>query len=56
MIQEEIEKMDNVTFIWFTDGKGWKKAKNNLRETFNTMPNIYNISDMKKGIMKEIFI
>lgn len=55
MIQEEIQKVDNVTFVWFTDGKGWITAKNNLKETFDTMENIYNILDMKNGIMNKIF-
>ena len=55
MIQEEIQKVDNVTFIWFTDGKGWNRARNNLKETFDTMENIYNILDMKNGIMNKIF-
>ena len=30
-------------------------ARNNLKETFDKMDNIYNIADMKNGIMKEIF-
>lgn len=55
MIQEEIQKVDNVTFVWFTDGKGWNSARNNLKETFDTMENIYNIVDMKNGIMNKIF-
>lgn len=33
----------------------WISARNNLRETFDRMNNIYNIADMKNGIMKEIF-
>lgn len=55
MIQEEIQKVDNVTFVWFTDGKGWNTARDNLKETFDTMENIYNILDMKNGIMNKIF-
>lgn len=55
MIQEEIQKVDNVTFVWFTDGKGWSTARNNLKETFDTMENIYNILDMKNGIMNKVF-
>lgn len=55
MIQEEIQKVDNVTFVWFTDGKGWNTARNNLKETFDTMENVYNILDMKNGIMNKIF-
>ena len=33
----------------------WKSARHNLEETFNEMDNIYNINDMKNGIMTEIF-
>ncbi len=47
--------MKDVTFVWITDGKGWKSARHNLEETFNEMDNIYNINDMKNGIMTEIF-
>ena len=55
MIAEEAKKVDGFEFVWFTDGIGWISARNNLRETFNNMDNIYNINDMKNGVMKEIF-
>ena len=55
MIAEEAEKVVGFEFVWFTDGMGWLSARNNLRETFDSMDNIYNIHDMKNGIMKEIF-
>ena len=55
MIAEEAEKVMGFEFVWFTDGIGWISARNNLRETFDNMDNIYNIHDMKNGIMKEIF-
>lgn len=55
MIAEEAEKVVGFEFVWFTDGMGWISARNNLRETFDRMDNIYNIADMKNGIMKEIF-
>lgn len=29
-------------------------VKNNLKETFDVIENLYNINDMKNGIMKEI--
>ncbi len=54
-IAAEVNRIDGVTFVWFTDGEGWKKAKRNLEETFDAMKNIYNIDDMKNGVMKEIF-
>ncbi len=55
MIAEESKNIIGFKFVWFTDGIGWYSAKNNLQETFDTMDDIYNIYDMKNGIMKEIF-
>lgn len=55
MIAEEAEKVVSFEFVWFTDGMGWISARNNLKETFDKMDNIYNIADMKNGVMKEIF-
>ena len=55
MIAEEADKVVGFEFVWFTDGMGWISARNNLRETFDNMDNIFNINDMKNGVMKEIF-
>lgn len=54
-ITNEINLIDGVTFVWFTDGYGWKNAKNNLEETFDVLENIYNINDLENEIMKKIF-
>lgn len=42
-------------FVWFTDGNGWKSARNNLEETFDVLEHLYNIDDMKNGIIKTVF-
>ncbi len=55
MIAEESDKIVGFEFVWFTDGMGWISARNNLKETFDNMDNIYNIADMKNEIMKELF-
>ena len=55
MIAEEAKKVVGFEFVWFTDGIGWISARNNLKETFDNMEHIYNIVDMKNGVMKEIF-
>lgn len=52
----ETEKINGFTFVWFTDGKGWTSARNNLEETFDVMEHIYNIEDMENNIMQQIFI
>ena len=54
-IAQESETIDEFTFVWFTDGKGWINARNNLEETFDVMEHIYCIEDMKKGIISKIF-
>jgi type II restriction enzyme len=51
MITEETKSIDNVEFVWFTDGKGWKKARKNLQETFEVLEHLYNISDLENGIL-----
>lgn len=51
----ETEEIDGFTFVWFTDGKGWTSAHNNLEETFDVMEHIYNIKDLEDGIISEVF-
>lgn len=56
MLSQEADTVNGFTFVWFTDGIGWKSARGNLRETFDVMEHIYSIDDMEKGIMNHIFI
>lgn len=51
----EADTIDGFTFVWFTDGKGWTSARNNLEETFDVLKNIYNIKDLENGIMNLLF-
>lgn len=51
----ESDRIDGFTFVWFTDGKGWNNARNNLEETFDAMENIYNIQDLEDGIVERVF-
>ena len=55
MIAEESKNIVGFKFVWFTDGFGWYSAKNNLQETFDAMDAVYNIYDMKNGVMKKLF-
>lgn len=50
----ESKEIKGFTFVWFTDGKGWTRAKNNLEETFDIMQHIYNIKDLENGIISQI--
>lgn len=51
----ETDTIDGLTFVWFTDGKGWISARNNLEETFDVMQHIYNIKDLEDGVINEVF-
>lgn len=51
----ESNQINGFTFVWFTDGNGWNKARNNLEETFDVMDHIYNIKDLEDGIITEVF-
>lgn len=50
----ETDTIEGFTFVWFTDGKGWSKARNNLEETFDAMEHVYNIKDLEDGIISDI--
>ncbi len=55
MLSQEADTIDGFTFVWFTDGIGWKSARGNLRETFEVMENVYSIDDMEHAVMSMVF-
>lgn len=52
----EFKAMPNVKFIWITDGKGWFSARENLKETFDIMDELYNIHDLDNNILESICV
>ena len=54
MLSQEAGTIDGFTFVWFTDGIGWKSARGNLRETFEVMDTIYSIDDMENGVINKL--
>lgn len=52
----ETDAINGFTFVWFTDGKGWTSARNNLEETFDVMEHIYNIKDLEDSIINKVMI
>lgn len=55
MIAEEARDVSGVEFVWVTDGGGWRSARRNLEETFNTMQHLYNIKDMENDVFVHLF-
>ena len=52
----EARGIPNFKFVWFTDGGAWRNAQNNLRETFETLPDMYNIAELEAGVAERIFV
>jgi type II restriction enzyme len=50
----ESKPLKNFKFVWFTDGVGWVSARNNLRETFDVLENLYNLNDLDNGALKQL--
>ena len=53
-ITREVNTIEGVTFVWFTDGIGWKSARHNLEETFDVLEHIYSINDLENDIIRKI--
>ena len=54
-IAVEARELNGFAFVWFTDGRGWISARNNLEETFDVLEHVYNIDDLESGVMGRIF-
>lgn len=55
LIAEQAENISGFKFVWITDGKGWHSARQNLRETFLVLRDLYNIKDLEEGKFLELF-
>lgn len=55
MITEEAKDIPGFKFVWVTDGIGWEQAQRNLKETFDVLENVYNITELENNIFGELF-
>ncbi len=53
MLSLEAAEIPGFDFVWFTDGIGWKSARQNLRETFDVLEHIYSIADLENGVVSK---
>lgn len=56
MLAIESRDIAGFKFVWFTDGAGWRSARQNLRETFEVLPTLYNIKELEDGIANSLFV
>jgi type II restriction enzyme len=53
-LNEKIKKLENVEFIWITDGKGWVTTKKDFEDGFNSIEHLYTIEDLELGVLKNL--
>jgi type II restriction enzyme len=53
-INDDLNKINNIEFIWITDGVGWLTTKGNLKEAYSKINNLLIISDLEEEKLKEI--
>lgn len=56
MIATNAKDIEGFKFIWITDGTAWFNARNNLRETFDTLQDVYSIDDLENGILDKVLV
>lgn len=55
-IASEVAEVKGARFVCIIDGEGWRRARNNLMETFDVLDDLYNINDLKNGVLKRVFL
>ena len=46
----KVNSLPGFEFVWITDGIGWKSARNKLEEAYNTIPSVYNLTNISTFI------
>ena len=52
MLALDLNQNPAFEFIWITDGYGWKSAEHEIREAFDVIPGIYNLTTITDFIQK----
>ena len=53
-LNNKIMGLDNVKFVWITDGKGWLPSKDNLEDAFDAIEHVYTLIDLENQILDRI--
>lgn len=46
----KVNSVEGFEFVWITDGIGWKSARNKLEEAYNTIPSVYNLTNIDRFV------
>lgn len=55
MLALEAQRIKKFKFVWITDGGAWNSARQNLLETFEVLPTMYNIKELEDGVFSSLF-
>lgn len=53
-LNNEINKLNGVKFVWITDGNGWNKSRLNLEDAYDKIEHLYTIKDLELGVLEKI--
>ena len=53
-LNKEINSLNDVKFVWVTDGNGWNKSRLNLEDAYDNIEHLYNIKDLENGILEKL--
>lgn len=51
-IAPKINQVGNYEFVWITDGDGWHSAKPEIKQAYETIPSVYNLTNINEFIEK----
>jgi type II restriction enzyme len=53
-LNDKIKAMNNVKFVWITDGNGWNSSRLNLEDAYDNIEHLYTIKDLEDGILNKL--
>lgn len=54
LLAERSRDISGFNFIWITDGEGWGHCKNNLKDVFYILDNLFNLNDLKQDKLIQV--
>ena len=51
-VAPKVNGVPGFEFVWITDGIGWNSARNKLEEAYNTIPSVYNLTNIDEFVEK----
>lgn len=53
-LNNKIKAIENVDFVWITDGRGWLPSRTNLEDAYDEIEHLYTLEDLENGILENL--